>query len=81
MDISPAPALPLPFAGLAPEPVWRHFATLCAIPRPSKHEAALRDHLAAWAAERGLASEQDDAGNLLIRKAGSPGRENEKNYK
>lgn len=68
---------PLPFADLTPAPVWRHFATLCAIPRPSKHEAALRDHLAAWAGERGLATEQDGAGNLLIRKAGSPGRENE----
>lgn len=66
-----------PFADLTPAPVWRHFATLCAIPRPSKHEAALRGHLTAWAVERGLATEQDGAGNLLIRKAGSPGRENE----
>ncbi|QEL64855.1 dipeptidase D [Oryzomicrobium terrae] len=66
-----------PFADLTPAPVWRHFATLCAIPRPSKHEAALRAHLAAWATERGLATEQDGAGNLLIRKAGSPGREDE----
>lgn len=61
------------FAGLAPAPVWRHFATLCRIPRPSKAEGPLRDHLRAWALGRGLAAELDAAGNLLIRKPASPG--------
>ena len=61
--------------GLAPAAVWRHFATLCRIPRVSKHEAALRDHLRSWAEGLGLPCTVDAAGNLLIRKAVSPGRE------
>lgn len=52
---------------LSPSAVWRHFAVLCAIPRPSKGEGALRDHLVAWAAGLGLATEIDAVGNLLIR--------------
>ncbi|MDT8989255.1 beta-Ala-His dipeptidase [Curvibacter sp. APW13] len=62
-------------AALSPSLVWNHFATLCAIPRPSRHEAALREHLVAWAQGRGLQTEVDAAGNLLIRKAASPGLE------
>ncbi len=63
------------FAGLAPALVWSHFSTLCSIPRPSRGEAALREHLAAWAAGRGLAVAVDPAGNLIIRKPASAGRE------
>ncbi|HMA49685.1 MAG TPA: M20/M25/M40 family metallo-hydrolase, partial [Magnetospirillaceae bacterium] len=61
---------------LEPSLVWRHFATLCSIPRPSKQEAALRQALADWAAGRGLETLIDQAGNLLIKKPGSPGKEN-----
>lgn len=61
---------------LEPSLVWRHFATLCSIPRPSKHEAALRQTLADWAIARGLETLIDGAGNLLIKKPGSPGKEN-----
>ncbi len=61
---------------LEPSLVWRHFATLCSIPRPSKQEGALRQTLADWAVERGLETLVDQAGNLLIRKPGSPGKEN-----
>lgn len=63
------------FNNLEPGPVWAHFATLCAIPRPSKHEAALRDHLLAWAEARGLETRVDAAGNLILSKPASPGRE------
>jgi len=63
------------FKGLAPEPVWRHFASLCAIPRLSRHEAEVRRHIAAWASGRGLDVAEDPAGNLRIRTAASPGRE------
>jgi len=71
------PTPDFPFNDLQPVAVWRHFAALCAIPRQSKHEAALLEHLAAWAKARGLETEQDAVGNLVIRKPGSPGRENE----
>ncbi|MBI4809447.1 MAG: aminoacyl-histidine dipeptidase [Nitrosomonadales bacterium] len=58
-----------------PRPVWAHFATLCAIPRSSLHEAALREHLIRWAQTRGIAHVVDDTGNLILRKPASPGCE------
>ena len=60
---------------LHPPIVWRHFATLCHIPRPSKQEAELRDHLIDWAQQQGLTYEVDAVGNLLLRKPASPGCE------
>jgi dipeptidase D len=64
-------------ADLEPRAVWRHFATLLAIPHPSKHEEELRDALKEWADERALVTLIDAAGNLIIRKPASAGRENE----
>lgn len=61
--------------GLEPASVWSHFATLCRIPRPSKGEAPLREHLRQWAAARGLASTVDEAGNLIVMKPATPGCE------
>jgi len=63
------------FDNLQPESVWSHFATLCAIPRPSLHEAALRDHLIDWARKLGIEHVVDPVGNLILRKPASPGRE------
>lgn len=63
------------FSTLQPAAVWAHFATLCAIPRRSKEEGRLRDYLQAWAADRGLESVVDAAGNLIIRKTASAGCE------
>jgi dipeptidase D len=60
---------------LEPAVVWTHFATLCGIPRLSKQEGALRGCLFDWAIARGLDSEIDASGNLLIRKPASPGRD------
>ena len=60
---------------LSPRPVWRHFQTLCEIPRASKAEGPLRQALQAWARARGLATLTDAAGNLLIKKPASAGRE------
>jgi dipeptidase D len=68
---APAPAFP----GLSPAAVWRHFATLCAIPRPSKAEGAVRAAVESWARGRGLVTRVDGVGNLLIRKPARPGRE------
>jgi dipeptidase D len=64
-----------PLKNLQPQSVWTHFATLCAIPRPSLHEAALRSHLIAWAEARGIAAAVDAAGNLILSKPASPGCE------
>jgi dipeptidase D len=46
--------------------VWRHFAELCAIPRPSHHEAQVRAHLLAFARRQGWADRQDSAGNVVL---------------
>ena len=64
-----------PFDTLQPECVWAHFSTLCAIPRPSKGEAALREHLLDWARSQGLQAAVDAVGNLLVRKPASAGCE------
>jgi dipeptidase D len=60
---------------LEPALLWGFFLELSKIPRPSKNEAAAAD----WVAERGRALggtvERDAVGNVLIRKAASPGRE------
>lgn len=69
------PSAAVVFAGLAPAAVWRHFATLCSIPRASKDEGALRAALLTWAQERKLAAEVDAVGNLLLRKPASAGKE------
>ncbi|MBS4095450.1 MAG: aminoacyl-histidine dipeptidase [Sulfuricella sp.] len=61
---------------LQPRSVWSHFATLCAIPRASLHEAALIEHLIGWAQARGAEAVVDGVGNLILRKPASPGCEN-----
>ncbi len=63
------------FSKLSPQVVWRHFETLCTIPRPSKHEQQLRQHLKDWAEQRNLETYVDDIGNLIIRKAATAGKE------
>ena len=60
---------------LQPRSVWAHFATLCAIPRSSLHEEALREHLIEWAQARGITAVVDGAGNLILKKPASPGCE------
>lgn len=64
------------FSTLSPQPVWRHFQTICATPHRSKNEAQLRQTLQHWAQARGLQTLTDAAGNLLIRKPASAGNEN-----
>jgi dipeptidase D len=60
---------------LKPEPVWKHFDRLAAIPRASTKEAAARDYVRGLATQLGLEPVQDKAGNLIIRKPARLGRE------
>mgnify|MGYP000134881071 CR=1 FL=1 len=60
---------------LTPQPVWRHFRTLCNTPRPSGHEGTLVALLERWADSLGLAHDRDAFGNLRIRKPATPGHE------
>jgi dipeptidase D len=61
---------------LEPAALWKHFAGILNIPRPSDHEQQIREYLVQFARERNLEYETDAAGNLIIRKSASPGREN-----
>lgn len=63
------------FSKLSPQVVWQHFETLCTIPRPSKHEQQLRQHLKDWAEQRNLETYIDGIGNIIIRKAATAGKE------
>lgn len=71
-------ALPAAYEGLEPAEVWRHFAALNAIPRPSGHEGAARRFVQGLADAAGLPWSTDAAGNLVVRlpathPAASPG--------
>lgn len=60
---------------LQPQAVFDYFRQINAIPRPSKHEERMIAFLRQFAEERGLACQVDDAGNVLISKPASKGRE------
>ena len=62
-------------AGLEPSPFWAHFETLTRIPRPSRHEEPVIEHVRAWAAEHGFELHQDAGRNLVLRVPATPGRE------
>jgi dipeptidase D len=69
------PTMPTPVDTLEPQPLWKHFAALAAIPRASEKEAAARDYVLSVAGRLGLESVQDAAGNTVVRKPARPGRE------
>lgn len=61
------------FSGLQPAAVV--FCHPVSDPACFKQEAALRDALLTWARGQGVGAEIDPAGNLIIRKPATPGRE------
>lgn len=63
---------------LRPERLWHYFAEICQIPRPSKKEEKIASYLVAFAKEFNLPCKIDEAGNVIISKAASPGFENRK---
>lgn len=62
-------------ADLKPEAVWRYFAGMANVPRPSKHEERIREHIRNVAKEAGLTARQDEVGNIVIDVPASPGCE------
>jgi dipeptidase D len=60
---------------LEPQPLWKHFDRLAAIPRRSTKEAAVREYVRGVATGAGLETIQDSAGNLIVRKPAHSGRE------
>lgn len=53
-------------AGLEPAPIWQRFAELAAIPRKSGEEEAVRCFIEGIAEAKGLRSQRDEVGNLVI---------------
>ncbi|MEG0601640.1 MAG: aminoacyl-histidine dipeptidase [Mucinivorans sp.] len=60
---------------LQPVALWSRFAEICAIPHPSKHEAALINYLKEFAIEHDLSYKIDETGNIMIAKAATAGKE------
>jgi dipeptidase D len=60
---------------LDPPDLWKHFDAIRKIPHCSGNEAALAEHILAWAREKGLEAAKDENGNVLVRVPASAGRE------
>lgn len=61
---------------LAPTALWNHFADLNAIPRASKKEERVIAFMRAFGEGLGLPVQVDATGNVIIKKPGTPGKEN-----
>ncbi len=61
---------------LEPKVLWKYFDALRQIPRASGNETAAAEWVMSVAKELGCDYEQDEVGNVIVRKAGSPGHEN-----
>jgi dipeptidase D len=63
-------------AQLDPGRLWHWFLEICKVPRPSKKEDKIAAYLMQFGKDHGLETLMDETGNVLIRKPGSPGKEN-----
>lgn len=63
---------------LQPAGVFKQFAQINKIPRPSKREEKMISYLKEWGRAHNLETEVDETGNVLIRKPATPGYENRK---
>lgn len=61
---------------LQPAVVFHYFEEVCQVPRPSKKEEKIRAYLLEFAKKHSLAAKTDEAGNVLIEKPASAGKEN-----
>ena len=62
-------------SGLEPAALWDNFAALSRIPRPSKQEEQVLAWLKEFADTRSLEWQQDEVGNIGVRRPGSGGGE------
>ncbi len=60
---------------LEPRPIWNFFAGIAAVPRPSKQEERVREHLLRVLAEHKLPARTDAAGNVVAQAPATTGRE------
>ncbi|WP_192820246.1 aminoacyl-histidine dipeptidase [Rufibacter sp. LB8] len=62
-------------ANLEPQPLWKHFAELNSVPRPSKKEERVIKFMQDFGNSQGFETITDEVGNVIIRKPASPGME------
>jgi len=60
---------------LEPASLWRHFDEILKIPRRSKNEGKIREYVVGVAERLGLDSRTDAAGNVVVKKPGTTGKE------
>lgn len=63
---------------LQPECIWRNFDALTQVPRPSGHLEKIQQLLLEFAKKAGVEAFLDPVGNVVMRKAATPGMENRK---
>src|SRR5690554_4426948 len=61
---------------LKPAEVWKYFAEILEIPRPSKKEEQIIAYLLDFGKKHNLETLRDEVGNVLIRKPATKGMEN-----
>ncbi len=66
----------MPFNGLKPETLWKHFEDITKIPHCSGNETELGKYILAWAQKKQFKAQKDANGNVVVRIPASPGREN-----
>lgn len=64
------------YEGLKPANLWKNFASMNQIPRPSKHEDEIRAFAKKYGEDLGLETIVDEVGNVIVRKPATPGMEN-----
>ncbi|MBU1013213.1 MAG: aminoacyl-histidine dipeptidase [Bacteroidetes bacterium] len=64
------------YEGLKPANLWKNFASMNQIPRPSKHEDKIQAFAKKFGENLGLETIIDEVGNIIIRKPATPGMEN-----
>ncbi len=64
-----------PLESLEPRLLWQNFDAIRQIPRPSKHEEQVVQHVRDWARDHGFVVRDDEAGNLSIQVPATPGHE------
>src|SRR5690554_351350 len=66
----------MPIRDLEPSAIWGYFYDITQIPRSSKKEQAVLSYLLDFAKKHNLEAKQDKAGNVLITKEATQGKEN-----
>lgn len=63
---------------IEPQIIWKNFAALNAIPRPSKKEEKVIEFIKNFGENLGLETRVDEVGNVIIKKPATPGMEDRK---